>query len=243
MMNINKHSPVPIYHQIEEQLKELIDKGELQPDTLLPSEREYSEKFGISRMTVRQALSNLVSQGYLYRQKGKGTYVASQKMKQPVQGLTSFTEDMESRGLIPSSKLLRFETIKADELISSQLNVPSGSSVYEITRIRLANEIPMALETSYIASSLLNGLTENDLKASLYEYVENHLDSSISHARQELEVSIATAYEAGHLTIPKGTPVLLMKRQSFLQNGIPFEFVKSVYRGDRYSFVFQMNRL
>lgn len=116
-MYINKHSPVPIYHQIEEQLKAMIDKGELQPDMLLPSEREYSETFGISRMTVRQALSNLVSQGYLYRQKGKGTFVSKQKIKQPLQGLTSFSEDMKSRGRKPSSKLLRFEIIKADEHI------------------------------------------------------------------------------------------------------------------------------
>lgn len=242
-MFINKHSPIPIYHQIEEQLKTLINKGELQPDTLLPSEREYSEKFGISRMTVRQALSNLVSQGYLYRQKGKGTYVSKQKIKQPLQGLTSFTEDMESRGLKPSSKLLRFEIIKADELIMNQLDSPYGANVYEIFRIRLANDIPMALETTYIPVDLLKGLTVSDLEASLYEYVEEHLDSLIAHARQELEVSVANDFEASHLSIPKGAPVLLMKRQSFLQNGTPFEFVKSIYRGDRYSFIFQMDRL
>ncbi|MGG3660804.1 GntR family transcriptional regulator [Bacillus gobiensis] len=241
-MYINKHSPVPIYHQIEEQLKAMIDKGELQPDTLLPSEREYSETFGISRMTVRQALSNLVSQGYLYRQKGKGTFVSKQKIKQPLQGLTSFTEDMKSRGRKPSSKLLRFEIIKADEHISNQLSRPYGTSVYEIMRIRLADDIPMALETMYIPIDLLKGLTEADLNASLYEYVEKHLDSLIGHARKELEAGIANAFEASHLDISKGTPVLLMKRISFLQNGTPFEYVKSVYRGDRYSFIFQMDR-
>ncbi len=100
-MQIDKQSPIPIYFQIMEQLKTQIKNGELKADALLPSEREYAEQFGISRMTVRQALSNLVNEGFLYRQKGRGTFVSKLKMEQPLQGLTSFTEDMRSRGMKP----------------------------------------------------------------------------------------------------------------------------------------------
>lgn len=108
-MFIDKQSPIPMYHQIMENLKKQIEDGTLAPDTLIPSEREYAERFGISRMTVRQALSNLVNEGYLYRQKGKRHLCESKKFEQPLQGLTSFTEDMRQRGLKASSQLIDFK--------------------------------------------------------------------------------------------------------------------------------------
>lgn len=110
-MFIDKQSPIPMYHQIMENLKKQIEDGTLAPDTLIPSEREYAERFGISRMTVRQALSNLVNEGYLYRQKGKGTFVSRKKFEQPLQGLTSFSEDMRQRGLKASSQLIDFKKL------------------------------------------------------------------------------------------------------------------------------------
>src|SRR5699024_385163 len=96
---IDKNSPIPIYYQLEEHIKKLIQDGELTPGDMLPSEREYGERYSISRMTVRQAITNLVNGRILYRVKGKGTFVMEQKMEQDLQGLTSFTEDMKARGL------------------------------------------------------------------------------------------------------------------------------------------------
>jgi len=117
---INKNSPIPLYYQLEEHIKGLIENGELSPGDALPPEREYAEKYQISRMTVRQAFTQLVNEGYLYRLQGKGTFVAERKIEQPLQGLTSFTEDMKARGFTPGNKLIKFEIIPATSQIAGQ---------------------------------------------------------------------------------------------------------------------------
>lgn len=241
-MIIDKSSPVPIYHQIEEQLKTNIEEGILMPDSALPSEREYAETFQVSRMTVRQALNNLVNDGFLYRQKGRGTFVSKQKVEQKLLGLTSFTEDMVERGLSPSSKLITFEVFPVSDHIAKQLQIPPTTPVYEIQRVRLADGIPMAIETTYLPANLIKGLTEEIINHSLYNYVENTLSLKIERATQQLEASIARESETNLLQIDKGAPILLISRTSFLKDGTPFEFVKSAYRADRYKFVHHMDR-
>ena len=239
---IKKNSPIPIYYQLEEHLKELIEKGELKPGDAIPPEREYAEKYQISRMTVRQAFTHLVNAGYLHRIQGKGTFVAERKIEQPLQGLTSFTEDMKARGLKPGSQLIQFEMIPATTQIANQLSIQEYAPVYEIKRIRLADDVPMALETNYISANLIKGLTEQIVNQSLYSYIETQLGYQIDHASQVIESSIANQIEAEHLKIKKGSPVMLIQRNTFLQDGTPVEFVKSSYRADRYKFMIQMKR-
>lgn len=239
---IDKKSPIPIYYQLEEQIKELIEKGELKPGDCLPPEREYAEKYGISRMTVRQAFTHLVNDGYLYRVQGKGTFVAERKFIQPLKGLTSFTEDMKKRGLKPGSQLISFEIIPATSQIAKQLSIPKYEPIYEIKRIRLADNVPMALETSYISANLIKGLTEQIVNKSLYAYIEDNFNLRIDFAEQTIESSIASGVEAQLLKIKKGAPVMLIQRHTFLQDGTPLELVKSIYRADRYKFIIQMKR-
>lgn len=239
---IKKNSPVPIYYQIEELIKDLIEKGELKPGDALPAEREYAEKYQISRMTVRQAFTQLVNDGYLYRLQGKGTFVAERKLEQPLQGLTSFTEDMKERGLEPGSQLIHFEVMPATSQIAHQLSIPEYGPVYEIKRIRLADNIPMALETNYISANLIKGLTEQIVNKSLYEYIEGQMDLKIDHASQVIESSIANEVEAKYLKIQMGAPVMLIQRNTFLHDGTPVEYVISSYRADRYKFMIQMKR-
>lgn len=241
---INKSSPVPIYYQLEEIIKDLIEKGELKPGDSLPAEREYAEQFQISRMTVRQALNELVNDGYLYRVKGKGTFVAERKPKieQALQGLTSFTEDMRARGMKPGSQLLRFEIIQATSLIANQLGIQEYGPVYEMKRIRLADNEPMALETNYISTNFIKGLTEKIVNQSLYSYIEKQLNLKIDYASQVIESSVANELEAEYLNILPGAPIMLIQRNTFLKDGTPVEFVKSTYRADRYKFMIQMNR-
>ncbi|WML38548.1 GntR family transcriptional regulator [Neobacillus sp. OS1-2] len=239
---INKNSPIPLYYQLEEHIKGLIENGELSPGDALPPEREYAEKYQISRMTVRQAFTQLVNEGYLYRLQGKGTFIAERKIEQPLQGLTSFTEDMKARGLTPESILVRFEIIPASNQIAGQLKIPENKPVYEIKRIRLADGVPMALETNYLSSDLIKGLTEEIVNKSLYGYIEGELNLRIESASQIIESSIASQDEADHLNITKGAPVMHIQQNTFLNNGTPVEFVKSVYRADRYKFMIQMKR-
>ncbi|MGJ7919719.1 GntR family transcriptional regulator [Neobacillus sp. LXY-4] len=239
---IDKNSPIPLYYQLEEHIKELIEKGELRPGDALPAEREYAEKYQISRMTVRQAFTQLVNEGYLHRLQGKGTFVAERKIEQALQGLTSFTEDMKARGFEPGSQLIHFEIIPATSQIASQLSIQEYGPVYEIKRIRLADGVPMALETNYISANLIKGLTEEIVNQSLYTYIEDRLNLRIDHAAQVIESSIATQSEANYLNINKGAPVMLIQRNTFLHDGTPVEFVKSAYRADRYKFMIQMKR-
>jgi GntR family transcriptional regulator len=239
---INKNSPVPIYHQLEEYIKQQIENGILMEEAVIPSEREYAERFQISRMTVRQAINILVSEGYLKRQKGRGTFVNKKKVEQELQGMTSFTEDMLSRGMSPSSTLLSFQIIPADKKTATDLRIEVNNFVYKIKRIRLADSAPMALETAYIPVELVPGLTEENSNLSLYQYIEEHLSLSISEATQEIEASIASSHDAETLGINIGDPILLIERISYLQNEVPFELVESTFRADRYRFVHTMKR-
>ncbi|WP_408006939.1 GntR family transcriptional regulator [Pseudalkalibacillus sp. A8] len=239
---MDKNSPLPLYHQLEEHIKSLIEKGELKPEDSLPSEREYAEKYDISRMTVRQAINNLVKEGYLYRRKGKGSFVSEQKIEQKLIGLTSFTEDMRARGMEPSSRLLHFEIIPANIQVAKQLGIKEYAPVYEIRRIRLADNVPMALETNYISANLIKGLTEEIVSQSLYQYIEEKQQLTIDYSTQIIESSIAGQKESDALAIEKGAPILFIRRNTYLKNGVPFEMVKSAYRADRYKFTINIKR-
>ncbi|KXG44266.1 GntR family transcriptional regulator [Tepidibacillus infernus] len=240
---INKNSPLPIYYQLEEIIKEMIEKEELKPGDLIPSEREFSEKYEISRMTVRQAINSLVNDGYLLRKQGKGTYVARQKIEQTLKGLTSFSEDMKTRGMEPSTKLIDFNVIPSSNGIATKLAIEEGTLIYEVKRVRLADHIPMAYEVSYLPVDLVKGLNKEIVNGSLYEYIENILNMKIGHGTQVLEASIARKTESEILDIHEGAPVLMIQRYSYLEDGNPLEVVKSVYRADRYKFIIDMPRV
>lgn len=239
---IDKHSPIPIYHQLEEQIKTKIESGEYKAGDSLPSEREYAEQLGISRMTVRQAITNLANKHYLYRIKGKGTFIAEQKLEQNLNGLTSFTEDMKARGMKPGNKLINFEIIPANEGLAEQLHIPVYTPVYEIKRIRLAEDEPMALERTYISANLIKGLTDEIAQSSLYYYIEDKLGLRIGKASQIFEATLANEEEIQYLKIEENSPVLFMKRVTQLADGTTFEVVKSSYRADRYKFMLDLER-
>ncbi|WP_026690076.1 GntR family transcriptional regulator [Alteribacter aurantiacus] len=237
---INKKSPVPIYYQLEEWLRGEIDKGELLEGDLIPSERALSEKYEISRMTIRQAVSNLVNEGLLTREKGKGTFVAKKKVEQPLIRLTGFSEDMKQRGMEPGTKRLDFIQLDLPPSISKELRVETYSKGYQMKRLRLADGLPMAYEVLTLPKTLFPDLTPEKFDHSFYEYVES-LGLKIGGAEQSIEPAISKE-ESALLNIERGSPVLLMKRVSYLGDGTPFEFVKSIYRGDRYKFITEMKR-
>ncbi|MBX0357146.1 phosphonate metabolism transcriptional regulator PhnF [Halobacillus sp. Nhm2S1] len=239
---LKKNVPLPLYYQIEEYLKQKIEEEEFEAGRMIPSERELSERFEVSRMTVRQAVTNLVNAGVLYREKGKGTYVAEKKIEQPLKGLTSFTEDMKKRGMTSSSRLLAFDVIEAPRDIREKLNLEEGKKVYGIQRIRMADEKPMAIENTFMPKELLPDLSEEIVQGSIYNYVEHELGMAISQARQIIEARAADEEEANYLNIPPHSPVLHIERKSFLAHNVPFEVVKSTYRADRYKFITDIDR-
>ncbi|MFJ7936410.1 GntR family transcriptional regulator [Sporosarcina sp. NPDC096371] len=238
---LDKQSPVPMYVQIEEHLKRRIVQGEFEVGMAIPSERELTELFDVSRMTVRQSITNLVTEGLLYREKGRGTFVASPKVEQPLSGLTSFTEDMLSRGMEPSTKLVRFKKVVAELDIAQALQLAEGEEVFVVKRIRHADDKPMAIERSYLPVKIVPELNLDAVEGSVYSFIENH-QLAISHATQSMEATLVKKEDAELLQISVPSAVLLIERMSYLTNGMPFEIVRSMYRADRYKFISEIRR-
>jgi GntR family transcriptional regulator len=239
---LNKQSPVPIYFQLEEMVRNEIEEGKLKAGDMIPSERDYSERFDVSRMTVRQAITNLVNQGYLYRVKGKGTFVQAPKIEQKLQGLTSFTEEMKAKGLTPSSQILFFNIVHAMKPFSLELGLSINDQVFQVKRLRLADQVPMAVETICIPYNLLPNLTIEKAGGSLYELVEKETSLKIDYAKQEIEATVANETESKLLQIPKNSPTLTIKRICYLEGGVAFESANTVFRGDRYKFTVNVKR-
>jgi GntR family transcriptional regulator len=229
---INPRSPVPKYHQLSEILSDLI-ATELEVDTPIPSERVLAERFGVARMTVRQAVNQLVTGGKLYRVPARGTYVARPTIVLPVR-LTSFTEDMTSRGLTPGSVDLVRRTHPADDALAAELRIPAGEQVHVVERLRTADGEPMAIERAYLPARIAPGLTDTPLAdQSLYSVLEERYRIILDAGEQTIQASTVTAADAGLLGVPDGSPVLLFTRRSFA-TGVPIEYVVSAYRADRY---------
>lgn len=235
--SVRKDSSVPIYSQVERIVMDMIDTGQLSPGQRAPSEREIAETLGISRMTARAAMSNLVADGYLYSVPGKGTFVSNPKMRQDLLELTSFTEDMRNRGLKPGAKLLDMGvTDEASEKIYRVLGLPVKEGLIRVHRLRTADEEPMCLETSYLPKNRVPWLLEEDLEfGSLYRALESS-GIELLKAEEHLEATVVRETESELLTVPAGSPALLIERITYTHGDEPIEYVKSLYRGDRYQF-------
>ena len=242
MLSNSRRHPVPLYFQLKTWLLEMIENDELKPGDCIPSERELSEKHNISRMTVRQAVSELVHEGLLVRKQGKGTFVAEPKIEQGLLELTSFTEDMRQRGLSPSTRPLGVHAEPASKRVARALDLGIDTRVVVVERLRLADGVPMALERSHLAYEVGVPLLDEDLSGSLYDVIENKFGIQLARARQTLEPVSATANEAEILEVEEGAPLLALERTSFSSLGRPIEFVRSLYRGDRYKFVVELQR-
>lgn len=240
---LNKDTPIPLYYQLKEKLTEAIINGDWSVGAMIPSERELSEQYGISRMTVRQALSEMVKEGLLVRKKGKGSFVAEPKINQELARLTSFTEDMRSRGYLPDSRIKAIDIQEASIVIQDYLSLKTGAKVIVVERIRLANSQPMAYEVSHLPLSRFPDLQDHILDAkSLYRLLEERYHITISYARQTLEAGLSDAVVSKILEIPHASPVLLINRVTYDAEHLPFEYVKSIYRGDRYKFIVELKR-
>jgi len=244
MIQLSKSSPLPIYYQLKEALRKQIESGALKPHDRLPSERELEEAYDISRMTARRALSELEAEGYIYRHQGRGSFVAEPKIRQGLLRLTSFTEDMRQRGLSPGARVLSIELVGADAELTRRFQAEPDERFVKIQRVRLADEEPMALETSFLRYKFCPGIEKlNFANRSIYETLRERYNIYLGYADQTIEVKLADEYEAELLKVKQGTPMWLMERMTYLGNNItPFEYVYSIYRGDRYKLYVRLER-
>ena len=243
MSAIYRNSPLPRYFQLKEILRERIRSGEWKPGELIPSERELSEKYGISRMTARQAITDLVNEGIFYREQGKGTFVSQRKITQQLIHLTGFTEDIRARGQRPGTKVLSAMMHPADEESAEKLRINQGTPIFRLQRLRLADDEPLAIELSQISFKGCEKLLEEDLEHnSLYRLLEVKYGISLMEADQELEAGLTGSEEAQLLKISIARPVLFTRRVTYTDRNQPIEYAKAVYCGNKYTFYTHMKR-
>ena len=235
--------PLPMYFRIEQGILEQIQSGLLKPGEQLPTEAELAERHGVSRITAKRALDDLVHQGLAYRQQGKGTFVASGRIRD-ISGFGSFSEDIRSRGLTPSSQVVLFQEVYPDAEIRTRLNLAEGKRAFLLKRLRLADGEPVAVETAHLPCGLCPGLLEEDLaKRSLFAVLRERYGLTPTWADAEIEARTATSHEADLLKMKAGRPVLEARRTTFTTTYEVIECVDSVYRGDRFSFYTGRQRL
>ena len=234
----------PLYTQIAESLLDQIESGKLAPGHRLAPERELSQTLGVNRVTLRQALQLLETQGLLIRRQGHGTYIAEPKIERQAGKLFSFTRGMERRGYKPGAKVIVFNERPVEASIAKHLKLRVSSPVYEIHRLRFVNKEPVLLEQFTISVQRFPNLDKHDLvNRSMFEVMEKEYGVVVSQARQSLEPVLATDYEAKLFGIATGTPLMLERRLSFDKDNQPVEYGKDLYRGDRFRFVTDMASL
>ena len=203
----------------------------------IPSERQLTADLGVSRLTVRAALDELVRDGYLVRRRGSGTFVSEPKIAQELT-MTSFTEDMQNRGMSPASRTLELKIVPAGAQLGRLLHVSPSEPVMVAKRLRLADHETMAIETLHVRESLVPDLTAADLQEhSFYELLRKRYVTTIAGGVQTIEPTVTDDEESEALGVPLHSPAFLFERVSRDSSGAVVEFVRSVYRGDRYRIV------
>jgi GntR family transcriptional regulator len=235
---LDRNSAIPLYYQIRQHLLEQIQSGKLPPGQPLPSEHEISTHFGVSRMTARQAVKTLCDEGIAYSRSGLGTFVSGIKQEKTSTDLLSFTQEMKSRGCRPGSHVLSFREVTADTEVAHALHLKAGAKVFCLRRVRLADSVPMGVENSFLPPALYPGLLESfEPRKSLYRALAEQYGIRMVAANEVVEAALATTEQARLLDIKRGAAVFHLTRISYAQNARPVEFVRSIYRGDRWKIV------
>lgn len=236
LFTLNPKAPVPLYLQLKEAILAVLHGGGWGQDKPLPSERELSERLGISRSTVRQAIHELEIEGWLVRRQGRGTFPVQAKVEQPLVMITSFTENMRQAGIEASSRLLSASLEPASGRVAKALGLGARGVVAVITRLRLGDGVPLMLERSHINYALTPGLLERDLSGSLYEVLHGAYRLNFATGQESLEAVTAEPWLAKLLGIKRGAPVLYTERTVITDNGLALEFTQRYGRADKCSF-------
>jgi GntR family transcriptional regulator len=236
---LDKELPVPLYHQLQAVLKAEIESRKWQPDEQLPNEARLAERFGVSKITVRQALEELADLGYIRREHGRGTFVQRRKFDEGPRELTSFTEEMRRHNLAAKSRILSQSMMEADTRVADALRVPLLSPIFVLERVRLAGGEPMSVQTAYIPGGLVPGLEVRE-ESSLYELLQTRYHLYAARARETYFAALAQSPNAELLGVAPGSPVFAVERVTQLPNEKPFEFVQSIVRGDLYKIVLDL---
>ena len=242
-IRVDKTSAVPYYQQIKEAVRSLIASCMLKPGDMLPTEFGLSEQLGVSRLVVHRALHELVTDGLLIRQRGKGTFVAppARPSYTVIGPLFGMTESLAKDGFSPQNRILVQEVIPAEGDRSRALALPAGAKVVHL--FRLTDGLPLAIEDMYLPAERFPTLAELDMNnRSIYATLERLYGAQPQDATDVVSAGSATREEARLLGINKGAPVMRIQRTSTDRQGLPVEFSRVVFHAERYQFVARMHR-
>lgn len=236
MKFIDKDNAAPLYSQLIDIIIEKIENGEYKGNDKVNSERELCQKYDISRSTVRQAIQELTREGYLYSVQGKGTFISPEKFKQNLLNFYSFTEEMKKQGKTPKSKVLDFEIINSDEILSEKMKINKGEKLLKFTRLRLADDIPMMLETTYLSFLKFPYITKEQLeKNALYDILNDIYNIKLTSAEEIFQAVLTNENEAEILNYDYLKPSMMIERITYSKEEI-VEYTKSIARGDRFKY-------
>jgi GntR family transcriptional regulator len=240
---IDKTNPLPYYQQLADLLRREISDQEEQDEVYqLPSENELAERHGITRATVRHALDVLEQDGWIYREKGRGSFAAIRRVEHELTQLVSTTEDMRRRGWPLTTQVVSLEQTPSAPYVAHVLELPESTPIYELCRLRLVDDEPLSLQTAYLPIALCPELEENDLTASLYRLLETRYGLRLWVGQEVLRARCAVPHEAELLRIKENMPVMYMERVTYAANGAAVEYLEAVWRGDRYDFKVTLSR-
>lgn len=226
---------IPLYVQVREKLREELAHSEA--GTMIPTEAALEQRFGVSRITIRKAIDDLVAEGLLVRQQGRGTFREVPKLVHELNNITSWTEQMNALGYSPRTVAREVAEIAPPRKIVTLLELPPGEKVIQIRRTRLANDEPITLMVNYLPGSLVPGILDADNKLeSLYEFLKVQYQLLPAEAVDTVETRAASETESEKLQIEPWSPVLVVTRVARLEDGRPLEVCVAVSRGDRYEY-------
>ncbi|WP_308633908.1 GntR family transcriptional regulator [Paenibacillus silvisoli] len=239
----NADSRIPLYMQLKQAIKDEIQNGAWPLNTAIPTEQELSGRFSVSRATVRQAVSELVNEGLLVRQQGRGTFVSKPKIETSLRNFYSFTEDMIAQGRQPGSIVLEFEIVMPKPAVAEKLELTSNELVIKFIRLRLVDGDVIMLETTYLPHSLFPNLTQEDVTLhSLYSLMEERYGMKVQKAVESFEPVLVDPFASKLLEVSAGSPALFLERIGSLANGKKLELSQSIVRGDRCRYIVEMLR-
>jgi len=224
-----------LYAQLKERLIASVERGDFVPGDQLPSQRVLCERYGMSHMTVRRAINELLHEGLIYAIAGKGLYVADSKQDAESEPLRSFSEETTRRGMKASSKVLTAKIVGASTTLARALSVEVGAQLVYLYRLRLADGAPMALQVTYLPHTLCPGLLEHDLEqGSLFAVLHNVYGLHLAHSTRTVEATLADEQQASRLQLTPPAALLVVEQLTYLDSGQAIEFSRTTYRGDRY---------
>lgn len=234
----------PYYQQMRDDIKKKIQCGDYKRGQYLPCEKKLVEEYGVSRTTVRSAISELVQDGYLYIVRGKGTKVAYSRLTDNNPNLLSFTEIVKSHGYEPQMLQRSFEIIRADEKLAKKLGIGAGEEAVHIYRVRGTDDEPVSINDSYLPGKILGEQGAELLLdgESMYENLKRHYHIAVTEVKEEIWAVSAGKYEAETLDVEENAPLLAFERESYSQEGTLVEYSKVIYRSDRYRHAVVMRR-